>query len=275
MMDACTGKICSLQRAGSFSGQGRLCAQGARFTNGPLGSSFGGDNGSSLLLTVSDSTLPAANAVNDGARRGLRLLKDPCKDGINQTSARVAKFASRLWRTMNGEAVAPNTSRASSVPDTVGICAHDSQLRCQLVALWQWIWPRHCFQVLKSQSWHAMEGTPQYYALGMDQVIKTTVEEKDAASLEDQALAELGKAVEEEIDRQRWRGEMASEAYSNCKKEDMTVVGQPLPLVKKDDAWKLGGWVASTAQQRRAQGADGGSAVTKIRLLVSKSTGNA
>jgi hypothetical protein len=120
-----------------------------------------------------------------------------------------------------------------------------------------------------------MEGTPQYYALGMDQVIKTTVEEKDAASLDDQALAELGKTVEEEIDRQRWRGEMTSEAYSNCKKEDMTVVGQPLPLVKKDDAWKLGGWVASTAQQRRAQGADGGSAVTKIRLLVSKSTGNA
>lgn len=121
----------------------------------------------------------------------------------------------------------------------------------------------------------AVEGTPQYYAMGMDQVIKTTVEEKDAAALDDQALVELGKAVEDEIDKQKWRGEMANEAYSNCKKEDMTVVGQPLPLVKKDEAWRLGGWVASTSQQRRAQGADGGSAVTKIRLLVSKSTGNA
>jgi hypothetical protein len=223
---------------------------------------------------VSDATLPAANAVNDGARRGLRLLKDPCRDGINQTGARVAKFASRLWRTMNGEAVTSSTLRFSSVLDKVGICAHDSQLRCQLIALWQWIWPSHCYQVIKSQPWHAMEGTPQYYAMGMDQVVKTTVEEKDAASLDDQALAELGKAVEDEICRQRWRGEMASEAYNSCKKEDMTVVGQPLPLVKKDEAWRLGGWVASTAQQRRAQGADGGSAVTKIRLMVSKTAGN-
>jgi hypothetical protein len=33
----------------------------------------------------------------------------------------------------------------------------------------------------------------------------------------------------------------------------------------------LGGWVASTAQQRRSQGADGGSAVTKIRLMVKNS----
>jgi len=271
MMDACTGKICSLQRVGSFSGQGRLCGQGARFTNGPLGASCGGDNGSSLLLTVADSTLPAANAVNDGARRGLRLLKDPCKDGINQTQARVARFASRLWRTMNGETVHSSASRSN----TVGICAHDCHLRCQLVALWQWIWPRHCYQVMRSQSWHTVEGTPQYYEMGMDQVIKTTAEERDAAALDDQALAELGKAVDDEIDKQRWRGEMASEAYSNCKKDDMTVVGQPLPLVKKDEAWRLGGWVASTAQQRRVQGADGGSAVTKIRLLVSKTTGNA
>jgi len=271
MMDACTGKICSLQRVGSFAGQGRLCGQGARFTNGPLGSSCGGDNGSSILLTVADSTLPAANAVNDGARRGLRALKDTCKEGINQTQARVARFASRLWRTMNGEAVTSGASPSNAG----GICAHDSQLRCQLVALWQWIWPRHCYQVMRSQSWHAVEGTPQYYAMGMDQVIKTTVEERDAAALDDQALTELGKAVEDEIDKQKWRGEMASEAYSNCKKEDMTVVGQPLPLVKKDEAWRLGGWVASTSQQRRAQGADGGSAVTKIRLLVSKSTGTA
>lgn len=271
MMDACTGKICSLQRVGSFAGQGRLCGQGARFTNGPLGSSCGGDNGSSMLLTVADSTLPAANAVNDGARRGLRALKDTCKEGINQTQARVARFASRLWRTMNGEAVTSGASPSNAG----GICAHDSQLRCQLVALWQWIWPRHCYQVMRSQSWHAVEGTPQYYAMGMDQVIKTTVEERDAAALDDQALTELGKAVEDEIDKQKWRGEMASEAYSNCKKEDMTVVGQPLPLVKKDEAWRLGGWVASTSQQRRTQGADGGSAVTKIRLLVSKSTGTA
>ena len=105
MMDACTGKICSLQRVGSFSGQSRLCESGSRFMNGPLGASYGGDNGSALLLTVSDATYPAANAVNDGARRGMRLLKDSCTAGTYcQTSiVRVAKFGSKLWRTINGE----------------------------------------------------------------------------------------------------------------------------------------------------------------------------
>jgi len=45
----------------------------------------------------------------------------------------------------------------------------------------------------------------------------------------------------------------------------LTEAGLPLPTAEKDSAWKLSGWVASTAQQRRAQGADGGGAVTKIR----------
>merc|ERR1712032_1521864 len=72
MMDACTGKICSWQRVGSFCGQRRLIQCGTRMMNGPLGASCGGDNGSTLLMTVSEVSLPAANAVNDGARRGLR-----------------------------------------------------------------------------------------------------------------------------------------------------------------------------------------------------------
>jgi len=244
--------------------------------NGPLGASCGGDNGSSLLLTVSDFTYPAANAVNDGARRGLRLLKDSCKDGTytSQTFVRVAKFATKLWRTINGE--------LASLPigitpcETVGVCAHDNHLRCALVALWQWIWPRQCWQFLRAQSLHAMEGTPQYYSMGLNHVMKTTSEEKEAAPLEDQALAPLSRVVEAEIDRQKWRGEMASEAYeyfkSNKDNINLTEAGQPLPVVEKDSAWKLGGWVASTAQQRRTQGADGGSAVTKIRLMVKSNT---
>ena len=73
---------------------------------------------------------------------------------------------------------------------------------------------------------------------------------------------------------------MASEAYSYFKSSkqkndgslNLTEVGQPLPIVKKDAGWKLGGWVASTAQQRRSQGADGGQAVTKIRLNVKSSS---
>lgn len=106
--------------------------------NGPLGASCGGDNGSSLLLTVSDITYPAANAVNNGARRGLRLLKDNCKDNKTYTNSavvRVAKFASRLWRTINGEVI--SLVAENSLCETVGVCAHDNHLRCALVALWQ------------------------------------------------------------------------------------------------------------------------------------------
>lgn len=237
--------------------------------NGPLGASCGGDNGSSLLMTVSDFSYPAANAVNDGARRGLRLLKDNCKDGTytSQTIVRVAKFATRLWRTINGE----NVEQAQAT----GICAHDNHLRCSLVALWQWIWPRQCWQFMRALSWHAMEDTPQYYSMGLHHVMKTTPEERDAAALEDQTLAPLIKVVEAEIDRQKWRGEMASEAYKYFKSSkdniNLAEAGQPLPVVEKDTAWKLGGWIASTAQQRRNQGADGGSAVTKIRLMVKSS----
>ena len=96
--------------------------------------------------------------------------------------------------------------------------------------------------------------------------------------MEDQILASLAKVVDSEIDKQIWRGEMASKSYDYSKRDRNAAgtaaaeIGQPLPVVEKDAAWKLGGWVASTAQQRRAQGADGGSAVTKIRLLVKNSS---
>ncbi|KAL9189004.1 hypothetical protein ACHAXT_011494 [Thalassiosira profunda] len=273
MIDACTGKICSLQRVGSFCGQNTLCGSGSRFMNGPLGASSGGDNGSALLLSVSDVTYPAANAVNDGARQGLRLLKGAGKDNAYsvQTGLRVARFATKLWRTINGEAISPKGTHSN-----VGICAHDNHLRCTLVALWQWIWPRQCPQVKKAQPLHANEGTAEWYSLGLDHVMKTTKEEEEAAQLEDQALEPLVKVVEAEIDRQKYRGEMAGEAYAYVKNSKegplpLTEAGQPLPTVEKDAAWRLGGWVASTAQQRRSQGADGGSAVSKIRLLVTKS----
>jgi hypothetical protein len=244
--------------------------------NGPLCASYGGDNGGALLFTVSDITYPAANAVNDGARRGLRLVKDHCKDGVytSQTIVRVAKFASKLWRTINGESISSSTN---SLCHPVGVCAHDNNLRCSLVALWQLLWPSHCYQFLRTQSWLAMEGTPQYFSMGLNHVMKTTAEEKEAALLEDEALQPLVKVVEAGIDRQKFRGEMHKKAFEYIKLTKASVLteaGQPLPVVKKDDAWKLGGWVASTAQQRRSQGADGGSAVTKIRLMVKSSAGD-
>ena len=266
MMDACTGKICSLQRAGSFCGQNRLCGSGTRLMNGPLGASCGGDNGSALLMTVSEETYPAANSVNDGARRGLKIFQKDNKYG-SQTALRVSKFATRLWRSINGESVPPKQG--------VGLCSHDTNLRCALVLLWQWIWPQQCWQVLKTQPFHAMEGTPQYHSMGLKDVMKTTKEEKEAAELENQALAPLMQVVEAEVDRQKWRGEMAGEAYKYYKNSkdniNLSEADQPLPVAVKDQAWNLGGWVASTAQQRRAQGADGGSAVRASRLLV-KST---
>lgn len=281
MIDACNGRICSLQRVGSFCGQKRLCESGSRFMNGPLGASYGGDNGSALLLTVSDATYPAANVVNDGARRGLRLLRDSCvedPDAIERVKARtnydtnaiarVSKFATKLWRTINGEHLGPGdkTSRRANI----GVCAHDTHLRCALVALWQWIFPR---QLLLTRS-----STPQNTSLGLNHIMKATTEEEEAASLEDESLKPLIKVVEDEIDRQKWRGEMAKEAFdmfmSTKENSNLADVGQPLPLVKRDDAWKLGGWVASTAQQRRKKLADGGIGVTKIRLMVkSSSTG--
>ena len=68
---------------------------------------------------------------------------------------------------------------------------------------------------------------------------------------------------------------MPGQAYKYFKNStehlNLTEVGQPLPIIEKDAAWKMGGWVASTAHQRRSQGADGGSVVTKIRLMVKSS----
>lgn len=275
MIDACHGRICSLQRVASFCGQRRFCESGARFMNGPLGASNGGDNGSALLLNVSDATYPAANAVNNGARRGLRLLVNSGTDDTNAI-VRVAKFATKLWRTINGEEI--TSHRTISRSENFGVCAHDNHLRCALVSLWQWIWRHGCKQIVWAQSFPAGEGTRQYFSMGLNHVMKTTTEEKEAAALEDETLKPLIKAVEDEIDRQKWRGDMAQEAFDYFKSTNeninLTDVGQPLPLVKKDVAWRLGGWVASTAQQRRKDNVDGGTAVTKIRLMVkSSSTG--
>ena len=272
MLDACTGRVCSLQRVGSFCGQRSLLSAGSRFMNGPLGSSYGGDNGSALLMIVSDFFYPAANGVNAGARIGLRLLKDTCKDGkyTSQVIVKVATFASRLWRTINGEKMS-RFSINEELEKSICVCAHDTHLRCTLVALWQCLWPRHCFHLMRAQLFHAMEGTPQYAALGMDGVLKQTPEEKEATAKEDEILAPLANIVDSELDRQKWRGEMAAKAYEYFERDhkgNQAEIGQPLPLVEKNVAWKLGGWVASTAQQRREKNLDGGRAVRKINLHV-------
>ena len=107
-------------------------------------------------------------------------------------------------------------------------------------------------------------------------MIKTLDEEKDAANVEEASLAELNRLVAVEIDRQLWRGEMAMKAYEYYKtgKVNLTQdasaleqgIGQPLPPIQRDSAFKAGGWIASSAQQHRALALDGGTAVTKLRL---------
>lgn len=120
--------------------------------------------------------------------------------------------------------------------------------------------------------------------LGADGVMRSTDIEMKAANEEEQSLGALNQIVEKEIDRQKWRGEMANKAYeyhsfdqSKKASTDIAVtvdqgIGQPLPVVKRDVAFRQGGWIASTAQQRRADKLDGGCKVTTVRLKMKSSS---
>ena len=139
MMDSCTGKVCSMQRVGAIAGRNDLVPSVARFFLGPLGACHGGDNGSAAITAVSAATFPAASAVNDGARRGMRLLSragHPSSQFGQEEVVRVAIFATRLWRTINGEpADAPQfeDKNAQQYP-LLGVCAYNGILRCSLLA---------------------------------------------------------------------------------------------------------------------------------------------
>lgn len=275
MMDACTGKVCSLLRVGVVGGHHDLVSCCSRLLSGPLGPCHGGDNGAALLISPQGGTFPVASAINDGARRGLRLLSragHPREEVSEDVVAKVALFATKLWRLVNGELY---NGEEASLP-----VAYDIALRCSLVALWQWLWPRGCLPVLQVQAWTAHEGTPRYKEISAHLVLRTSEEEKTVSKSEDSSLEGLEKLVSAELDRQRWRGEMPSKAYELSKTTKPLVqdaaaaeqgIGQPLPPIQRDSAFKQGGWVASAAQQRRAMALDGGTAVTKLRLIVKNS----
>jgi hypothetical protein len=278
-----------MQRIGAIAGRNDFIPSVARWFNGPLGASHGGDHGSAVLTAVSTRTFPAASAVNDGARRGMRLISragHPSSQVRQEEVVRVAIFATRLWRTINGEPadhLSPKCgmrTRLSSEP-RLGVCAYDGILRCSLLALWQWIWPKGCFAVLQVQSWGDHEHTAQYRELGAHKVMKISESEKVAAKAEEDTLSNIHNYVELERDRQIWRGEMAQKAYDIQKSKTATPdvlpgataaseigIGPPLPPIARDAAFKQGGWIASAAQQRRALALDGGTAVTKVRLKV-------
>lgn len=281
MMDACSGKVCSHQRVGSIGGRNDLVSSTARFLNGPLGASHGGDSGSAVVYTVGPVSYPSANAVNDGARRGLKLITragKPKEVGISEELVvRVAKFATNLWRTINGEPDNICDSIPGSFKGVVGLCAIDGHLRCSLLALWQWLWPRGCFALMQVQARKTTAWSKDYKDLGVDKVMRMSDEEMAALADEESSMMELHRLVSMELDRQMWRSEMAAKAYdifrttkSSNGMADASAseqgIGQPLPLIKRDQSFKQGGWIASSAHQRRAAGLDGGTAVTKIRV---------
>jgi hypothetical protein len=199
MLDACTGKICSSHRVAAITKCNTVSDSGNLLFNGPLGASYGSENGASIHTFVAEHTMPAANAVNNGARRGLKLLKQSGKSGhavTEITLVRVAKLATDLWRTVNGElgGIGSKHNVAGVTPITSavdGICAHDGILRCSLLSLWQWLWGgKECIAVLRVQSWKKVEGTTRYKALGADEVMKIEDCEKEAALAEEKSCDE-------------------------------------------------------------------------------------
>jgi hypothetical protein len=273
-----------MQRVGAIAGRNDLVSCAARYLNGPLGASHGGDNGSALLVSVSPGSFPAANAVHNGARRGFRLVSrggHPRETFAEAQVVRVARFATRLWRTINGEPADPPKAVESGVP-VIGVCAYDGILRTSLLGLWQRLWPKGCYAVLQVQAWKPHEGTQRYRDLGAHLVMKISEEEKAASAAEESSLSDVNRLVNMELDRQSWRGEMVKKAYDMSKfnqgsapVQDVAAleqgIGQPLPPIQRDDAFRQGGWIASAAQQRRALALDGGTAVTKLRLKVKSS----
>jgi len=272
-----------MHRVGAIAGRNDLVTTAARFVNGPLGASHGGDNGSAILTSVHSGSLPAATAVNAGARIGLKLLnraghRGKDKDIKPATIVRIARFATRLWRTINGEPAEPpmNFSRGDSFN---GVCTYDGALRCSLLALWQWIWPKGCLAVLRVQD--EMKSNPQWSRdLGAQYVMQITEEEKAASIAEEASIVDVERLVDVEVDRQVWRGEMFEAAFKLSKgsKKNVDVaaveqgIGVPLPPIARDAAFRQGGWIASAANQRRKSNLDGGSAVTKLRLTVKNSS---
>lgn len=265
----------------------------SRLVCGPLGGCAGGDNGSALLMTVSENNYPAAHAVNHGALEGLRMLKHAGKDDqaySEKAVIRVAQFATKLWRTMNGEmgigSVVDNDVMTTTTTknkgllyvDPTGICAFDGHLRIALLSFWQKIWPRECYSIHLVQMWREKRG-----------LVVPNVIEPNRAKLEDirndeRELEDLSRVVQSELGRQNWRGEMATKAYNYWAKDgkrgmkDLSGsasqgLGHPLPVVEKDKAWKMGGWSASSAQQRRKMALDGGTAVNRIRAKMKSSSG--
>ena len=288
MIDVCSGLICSMPRVAAVGGRNDLVPSICRQVCGPLGAGYGGDNGSALIMTITELTYPAAHAVNHGALEGLRMLKNCGKDGYvysEKAIIRVAKFATKLWRTMNGEmGIDPvyNPMRNENglmYVEPTGICAFDGHLRVSLLSFWQKIWPKECYAILQVQAWRDKRG------MVVKDVLKIDRNELEDIRADEKELEVLNSVVESEVGRQKWRGEMATKAYNYWSKDgkrglkDLSGaasqgLGHPLPPIEKDKAWKMGGWSASSAQQRRKMALDGGTAINRIRAKMKNNVGD-
>ena len=202
----------------------------------------------------------------------------PKETGVGEDLVvRIAHFATNMWRTINGEPIKLESSSPGDFKGNTGICSSDAQLRCSLLASWQWLWGKGCPALIQVQVRKSNEWTKGYNELGVDRVMKTSEQEKICATEEEKSLSDLHRLVSMELDRQIWRSEMAMSAYTIYKTTKSTKttsdasstelgIGQPLPPIARDRAFKQGGWIASCAQQRRKALLDGGIAVSKIRL---------
>ena len=145
MLDVCTpGKVFLNERSATIANYNDMVLGAARFYNGPLGASYGNDIGNTLLMSVTEGSLPAANSVSNGARKGLRVLRtapgkpmntnkaNQKKPSSDQTIMQVAQFATNFWRIINGE-LGGRINGKDPTPTSViyaihGVCAYDGYL---------------------------------------------------------------------------------------------------------------------------------------------------
>jgi len=103
-----------------------------------------------------------------------------------------------------------------------------------------------------------------------------SMNERSIAINEILSINDLKRLVDNEMNRQKIRCDLSLKAYESARADAMADtssakqgLGVPLPLVVRDDSWRLGAWSVSSAHQRRAEGLDGGAAISRVRLKVS------
>ncbi len=266
MLDCCTGRIATTQRAAinSCYGTGSVEALN-RIVNGPLGRTFGEENASGALGLVKDRNFPTANSVNNGCRAGMGLLKRAGSEDTwtkkkfeVPTVMRVAKFATRLWNSMHSHEV-----------------RLDEDLRISFVNVWTLLWPTRLNKSQLDVGCPALYRARKVLAAGgsaANEVQKffrhDPSTELRIASEEDMSKVNEAKKIMGEIKAIMMRETLtrevrdsAAQRHYEAEMERFNRGGgldtrggdsqRPMELVQRDGLWKEGSWVASVAQQRK------------------------